>query len=152
MTKVVTVQEAIRTVFATLLSTKIEIPDTINIANNDDNVLDEGWGLVIGEVEEPEIDVLCNDRTRHNYSIIITKWIPRLDHDADLFHTKMNELSEDARTVRQKLVASDQLGIENTIDIVKHTGTASIAKVGTERGTILFIEVKFYVEISEERT
>ena len=150
-TKVTTVQETLRTTFATLLSSKVEIPDTIDIAANDDNVLDEGWGLRIGEVVNAELQTFCQDRTLHNYTLIVTKWIPRLDHDADLFHTKLNELSEDARTIRSKLTEDAQLGIDSSVDIINHSITTAPGKIEAERGTILFIEINFEIEISESR-
>lgn len=153
MSKYTTVYNRILTVVPTYtgFTDRTKLGDPITLESNSIQFLRNGWGIIAGDDSEAELQVYKENRVAYGFTFRITQEVLKTDHNSTAIDTVTLSLKEDAITLKENLIADEQLSIETSIEKVDHTGTSGISKVILDTTEILYIDVSFSIEISEDR-
>lgn len=154
MSNYTTAYNALLTVIPTLtgFTTKTKIPNPMSLEDNSYQFLRNGWGLIATSDSESDFQVLKQNRVTHGFTVRITEQLLKSDHNATAFDTVSLSLKEDAITLKEELLKDDQLSVATSIERVDHTGTSGIEQVNLDKHNLLYVDVNFTIEISEDRS
>jgi len=114
MSEISTIYDDIKSLFSTTFPSKTEMYDPIDIENNDDFILKDGYGIDIGPGNNTNRFVSKKISVNRAFTFTLSKEIQSVNNDLSLRNTVVKEVFED-----QKLI----------LDIFeKQTVSASIAK------------------------
>lgn len=142
-----TTYDQIRSVLATLFSDKGELESPDNLIDNVDQVLTNGFGVIVGPAVPQDFDYadFLEDR---DFTIVFTEEVRAIPGDKSPLLTIKKNMIEDQVTLKKDFLSSDQIGVSSSvqrIELVSATGVDFIP--GKEN--ILTTSVTFAVGISE---
>lgn len=149
MSKFSTVYDQLRTELATIFPNKTEIPIPESLTQNDDNLLRDGYGLIVGPSTQGIIDTFKDTSTIHSFDIVLTRELIRLEHDTERKHTETKNLIEDLIGLRVSFLNFDQLTIEASIQKIDYNGMSEISFVNSDKFDIISASINFNIEITE---
>lgn len=132
------------------LSGFFEIPFPESVANNNWNILKQGWGVVVGGSNQAASQEFCHAIDETVISVIITKagFTSRADHEeASKINRDLLGISGD---VRKAMTDSQELTIPDSVVIVDYVETSAIEFVQAESGFIRTITINFSIRTREE--
>ena len=149
MSKISTFIDTLRTEVQALFANRLEIVNPLNLEDNPRNNQDYGFGITIDTSGESPIDVLQFTNNRYNATVILTQVVVKKESDADKYFDGLKALLEDELTLRKKLLSRDQLGIDDSVNLISNVNTGGVERFA-DNNRNLSISVSFDVDISEE--
>ena len=149
MSKISTVVDTVRTAVTTLFANRREMSNPYSIEDHPQHVLDSGFGIAVTSMGQSDTDWLKSSNVSYTFEIILTNIIVKLESDRDKYYDGLKVLLEDELTLRQDLLAGDQLGIQASINKVDYVGTSGIEKV-IDKNNHIYLSVAFDIDISED--
>lgn len=129
-------------------TTKTKIINPYELESNDDNLLRDGWGLIVGDSFEGELDVFNKTNVNQSFGVVLTRELNQTYHNATPYETVTKLLIEDAVTLRVRFLNADQLGVQNNLELVRYVGRTGISFISDEL-KILTTTVNFNFSITE---
>lgn len=148
MSNISTVYDAIITKMASLFPSKSRFPNAYSETDNPEHLLRDAYGIRYdGENLIPgQFNTIAN---QHEFTIIFTRELIRLDADVAEFDVIAKGLLEDASTVRKNFY--DVIGIGTTaVELIEPTSTSAITQVYGGKNNFFKIETGFTMNIKEE--
>ena len=134
---------------AEYFTTATRIPYSESIIDNEKIFLRSGYGLRYDGATRLEAE-FSNIRLGHNFTVILSREVIRLESDYLTSDTAKKALLEDSVTVQKNFFAVDQLGIADTISNIDINSVSPITKVEFEgNGHFIYIEISFLIELTE---
>jgi len=151
MSSINQVYTTLRTIIPTItaFSGKKELPCPENLANNNDNILKNGWGIIVGASSPFESQELCRTMDEVNFSIVITQESFNSIASGDPQFNTNNALLSCMNDLRVRLLDSDKIGIPQYLDMISYTGSSAIEFINSDKYNIRAITVNFNFLITE---
>ena len=152
MSKISDIYDQIRTVVPGLFTgadAKIEIPNPYSLPDNNKNFLSNGWGLAVGDGSPSSVGFLKCDNESRNFIIVLTKELIRLDQCPDPMAVCTKALLEDYRTIKDRFVDFDQLGLDEKILKINFTNGSGIDFVTAGKFNFLTVSATYAIEYEE---
>jgi hypothetical protein len=148
MSNISTIYDKLREQVALLFPLKLEIPNPYSLEDNAILFLKDSWGVTINEGSLGSINVYCLDAESRAFDIILVRQTWKVDGDKSPLVTDSKLLLEDARTLKNDMLAHDKLGTSSIqkIDFANSTG---INFVKGDSFSLLTISLTFSIEYTE---
>lgn len=146
--KITTVYDQVRSVIATLLSSRTEIRDPEDLGSNPVHLLKNGWGVRgwASRSEPSQFNVFTEVKT---VIIVLTKEYQQVANSTATYHANNKALLEDVYTLQKDFMNQDQIEIEASIERIDSVSTSEITKIDTGKENFRYIEVTFDIWITE---
>jgi hypothetical protein len=151
MSTISTIYDTIQTTVATLFPLKLELSDPLNIENNDDKTLANGYGIQLGSAVNSNRQ-LCNTYSvQRDFIVTITMLNAATHKSITIFDASNKTLLEDLHLLIQTL-AKENSAIRNVNGIVDWISDGGIEKYNGESREFLIIRATFRLEYFESLT
>ena len=154
MSSINQVYKTLRQIIPTItgISGKKELPNPESLENNNDNLLKDGWGIIVGDSSPFDSQELCRTMDEITFSIVITKESFNSIADASKSFNTNDELLQNMSDIRVRLLDSDKIGIPQYLDMITYTGSSAIEFVNSDKYNIRAITINFNFLITENLT
>jgi len=149
MSKITTVYNTILTKVAGLFPSKTKIPLPESLPDNDNNLLRDGYGVMVGASTISALDTFKDSNISREFTIVFTEELIRTNHDADSRDTVLLSILEDMVTLKQDFLNFDQLGIDSSIEKVTFVGSSGVEYANIDDFSIMTMNITFSIDISE---
>lgn len=147
MSKITTVYDGIVTALGTLYPAKTRIPNAIDLEDNIEGLVRNGYGLKIdGSNVVPH--EFCNVSNEYNFVVVLTHEVIRTDSQHEQMDTAMKSLFEDAHTVEKDFYNVDKIGLSD-IEKIDLGGVGTPESFIIKRKKFLAVDVSFLIQIRE---
>lgn len=148
MSNVSTVHDAILTRLASLFASKTRLPNAYAETDNHEHYLRDGYALRYdGEsLASGQFNTIVN---QHDFTIIFTRELVRVDADVAEFDVVVKALLEDVATTRKDFYEVDGLGT-TAVERITPNSTSAITQVYGGKNNFFKIETGFAMNIKEE--
>ena len=150
MSKISTIYDTLRSSIGALLSTKRELPNPYSLEDNPEPYLRDGWGLQIGDGSPGNLDMYREDAEQRSFTLVVTKKTHRFDTETQNLITDSKTVLEDIRTVKNDLLAYDQLGIGSSIQRIEFASASGINFVRADKFGLIYADMTFSIEYTED--
>jgi len=141
--------DAARTAIGTLFPNMTELPNPYSVEDNNQMLLENGWGLKFGASTVSPFEVLKETTSIIEFVVVLSTQIIRLDSDVEAIHTQMKALFEDEVTLRKDFLNPDQLQAQPNIRKIEWTSTSEPLEIQVSRFNFKYIEVNFSFDLAE---
>ncbi len=151
MSSINQVYSTLRTVIPliTTLNGKKELPIPESLRDNNDNLLKDGWGIIVGPSSPWNGGETCKSMDEVEFSIVVTRESFNSIADPSKATTTNDHLLSCMNDIRIRLLDSDKLGIPQYLDMVTFTGASGIEFSSGDKYNIRAITINFMFLISE---
>ena len=149
MSNISTIYDKIRQQIGLLFPTKTEIPNPYSLPDNMGQLLENGWGLIIGEGSLGSINVYCLDSEIRSFTVVLTKLVYNLDGTNTRIVADSKAILEDIRTIKNDLLAYDQITIPDVIQKVEFQSASGIEFAGSDKFNLFSATITFGIEYTE---
>lgn len=149
MSKISNIYDAIRAAVAAKMTGKTEIPNPYSLSDNAFQFLKNGYGVKIGEGGNGVLNVYREDNESRIFTIILTREVFKVDTDPTGLVTGVKYLIEDARTVKNDLLAFDQIALPTDIQKIDFVSASGVEFISADKFNLIYNEISFSVEYSE---
>lgn len=149
MSKISTVYDAIISTMGTLFPNKTRIPNPYELTNNSETMLKDSWGVKMSPSGISGIDTFNYHIETREVSIVLCRSVYKLRENPTGLDSPTKSLLEDSKTVCTRFVASDQLGIPDSIGKIDFVSSSGIEFTKADSLENISTEIKFNVDIME---
>lgn len=149
MSKISNIYDAIRTAVSGKMTGKTEIPNPYSLPDNAFQFLKNGYGIKIGEGSLGVLNVYREDSESRIFTVILTREVFKMDTDPTGLVSGVKYLIEDARTIKNDLLAFDQIALPADIQKIDFVSASGIEFIGADKFNLIYNEISFSVEYSE---
>lgn len=147
MSTVSTIYDALQTQVAALFPNKLELSDVINIENNDDKTLADGYGIQLGASTNSNRQICNTYSVQRDFIITITSLNAGNHKSNNIFETTSKTLLEDLHLLIKNV--SENAAIRSTNAIIDWNSDGGIEKFNGESRQFLIIRATFRLEYFE---
>lgn len=149
MSKISSIYDAIRTAVTAKMTGKTEIPNPYSLSDNAFQFLKNGFGIKIGEGSLGALNIYKEDNEARTFTIILTREVFKMDTDPTGLISGSKTLLEDARTIKNDMLAFDQVALPADIQKIDFVSASGIEFIGADKFNLIYNEISFTVEYSE---
>jgi len=152
MSNISTIYDTLRTEIPTLsgFTTKTEIPLPDSLTSNIDNVMRDGWGIIVGGASPSGFIEFNSQFTDQEFTIVLTREIFRQTTSVEPGVTTNKAMLEDVNTLKARFLQSDELGIHSNIAKIEFASSTGIEFVETGKNNLRSMSVTFIFTIREQ--
>ncbi len=146
--------DAIETVVKALLSDHKQLSDAYDLAENDTQTLNKGFGIALGPGLNPELELSCRLSMRKQIIIPITRLLVAHQLEVDRKNDSMKLLMEDQFLLIKDMEKDPTLNSSNAITSVVYKTDGGVQSMGIEgkNDKWLFINTSFELLYFEDLT
>ena len=150
MSNVTDIYDKMATILSTVYSTKTIIPNPFSVADNNDNLLKDGYGFYFGGAGLPSFDLPSFQGYSREFILVLVRGIYRADDNTSLFGSTQKAMIEDQNTFINTL-AKDRT-LDNDLVSVEFTGDGGIEFVYGDKFSFLQLTSTFEAQYKEDKT
>ena len=146
MSNISTIYDRALVVLAALFPSKRRIPYPYVIERNNNQLMSDGYGMIIGPASFEEFET-CGFLVARSISIVFTRQLYKLDSATSESDTIIKHLLEDVYTVQKSFYNYNELDISPNIARVDIVGVSEPEEVNADKSSYLSMtaEFNFYV-------
>jgi len=130
-------------------NTKTQLPNPYNLILNDVNLLNNGWGILIGDSSNADYNELNSVWTEQEVSFVLTRVVRATHHNKTPLESTIKSLVEDAILIKIDLLNNDQITIPASIQKIDYINRTAIEFIDAQEYNILTTTINFNFVISE---
>lgn len=148
MSNVTDIYDKLSTLLSTSFSSKTVIPNPFDTAQNNDNLLKNGYGFYYGGAGLPTFNLPSFQGYAREFVLVLTREVYRTDADTSLFGSTQKSMLEDQYTFISSL-AKDRT-LDNDLVSVEFTGDSGIEFIYADKFSHLRLISTFEVQYKED--